>query len=484
MLLFVLLTLPRLLTHELWRDEAWLWLVVGESPTVLDLAEPLARSGQGWLFPLICFVVHQVSSSPLALQLVHLALAGAAAFGFLRWAPLGRLTRTLAVCGYFPFYEYAVISRHYAAGALLLWWFCAAYRGRRSPWLLGGCLALLCQTTVYGVILALALAIGSAAGLASEKEEARKLRLRPALLAGLVLLAFGLSLGVAQLVPKAGTSFAPEWWFEWDPARAVEVATVPFRAFVPLPPPEVQFWNRNVLDGAPVAEAVLGISILLLAGLFLWPCRVGFWTFLLGSGGLLAFSYVKYLGVGRHHGHLWLLFLAAFWLSGARQVESRGWRRWSLPWLLGLHAVAGVFASSVDLLHPFSNGPAVADWIRRDGLGAWPLLAHREPPAAAVALPLGRPLYAPSRRVFTTHPDWGPNQHELARPELRCRAHELARRSGSDVILVLNWQAPKWPELVPLGSRRGAIVPSEDFFLYRLEYTRLAATVATVRCPE
>ena len=45
---FVLLTAPRLLLHELWRDEAWLWLVVTESRSVTDLFSPLARSGQGW----------------------------------------------------------------------------------------------------------------------------------------------------------------------------------------------------------------------------------------------------------------------------------------------------------------------------------------------------------------------------------------------------------------------------------------------------
>src|SRR5688500_14505981 len=32
--MFVLLTLPRLLSHETWRDEAWEWLVVIESQTL------------------------------------------------------------------------------------------------------------------------------------------------------------------------------------------------------------------------------------------------------------------------------------------------------------------------------------------------------------------------------------------------------------------------------------------------------------------
>ena len=38
--IFVLLTVPRLLLHELWRDEAWLWLVVTESRSPADLFAP------------------------------------------------------------------------------------------------------------------------------------------------------------------------------------------------------------------------------------------------------------------------------------------------------------------------------------------------------------------------------------------------------------------------------------------------------------
>src|SRR5215207_2587967 len=91
----LLLTVPRLLLHELWRDEAWLWLVVTGSRSLADLFSPLSRSGQGYLFPLLCFLARQVSTSPRAMQLVHLVLAVAGAFAFVRWAPLPRRERTL-----------------------------------------------------------------------------------------------------------------------------------------------------------------------------------------------------------------------------------------------------------------------------------------------------------------------------------------------------------------------------------------------------
>ncbi|HEX6863641.1 MAG TPA: hypothetical protein VF414_12530, partial [Thermoanaerobaculia bacterium] len=199
----VLLTLPRLLLHELWRDEAWLWVVVTESDTIAELFAPLARSGQGYLFPLLCYLARQVSTSPLAMQLVHLVLVGAAAFAFACWAPLGRRERALFALGYFPFYEYAVISRHYVLGALLVWLACASSRSRRPALALGAALGLLCQTTVYGFILALAILCGWLLD-----RRLRRLEIAPLpkaeTAAGLALGLAGAVAGLVQLIPAPG----------------------------------------------------------------------------------------------------------------------------------------------------------------------------------------------------------------------------------------------------------------------------------------
>ena len=92
----------------------------------------LARSGQGYLSPLRCYAARGLSTSPLAMHCVNLALAVAGVFVFVRWAPLGRAHRARFVLGYFPFYEVAVLRRHYAAGALLPWLACAAISSCRS----------------------------------------------------------------------------------------------------------------------------------------------------------------------------------------------------------------------------------------------------------------------------------------------------------------------------------------------------------------
>lgn len=473
---FVLLTVPRLLLHELWRDEAWVWQVVIESDSIADLFQSLGRAGHGYLFPLLCYLARQVSASPLAMQLLHLLLAGAAAFVFARYAPFGRLERALFVLGYFPFYEYAVISRIYVAGLLLLWLGCAAARSRRPALALGAVIGLLCQTSVYGYMLALVLAAGWLL-----RREPRSLPWSEAA-GGLALALAGAVAGLLQLVPMPGSTYAGGWRFGWDPAAAKTVLMLPWRAFVPLPRFGLNFWGTNLLDFQTTLQAAAGLLTLALAAAFLWRAKVALVTFCLGAAGLLAFSYIKFIGSLRHHGHFWLLFAVALWLGGGLQEDRRSWRARLLLALLIVHCGAAAYASWMDLRHPFSNGAATAELIRAEGLDRYPLFGHREPPAATVAFYLGQPLYFPSRKVFATHPEWGPEERELSDEEVRCAARELARREGEDIVLVINRQLPPWEELEAVGSRVGAIVATEDYHLYRLRHGRLQS--AHDPCPD
>lgn len=475
----VLLTVPRLLLHELWRDESWLWIVVTESRSLADLFGPLSRSGQGYLFPVLCYLARQVSMSPRALQGLHLVLVGAAAFAFVRWAPLGRRERSLFILGYFTFYEYAVISRHYVLGALLVWLACAAARSHRPALALGAALGLLCQTTVYGYILALAIACGWMLDRWLRRGEVG--RLAPAETWGGAILALtGALAGLVQLIPEPGTSFAPGWRFGWDPEQARQVLTMPWRAFVPLLRPGLHFWNTNLLDAWPVLQAVAGLLTLGLAAVLLWRRKAALAAFCLGGAGFLAFGYVKYVGVLRHQGHWWLLFAAALWLGGG--LDARSWRARIFLVLLILQCGVGIYASWMDLRHPFSNGAATAELIRAEGLDRHPLLGYREPPAATVSLFLGRPLYSPSRGLYVTYPDWGPEQRELNEQEVRCAARGLVGKEGRDVVLVINRELPPWEELDPAGSRTGAIQSTEDYHLYWMRHGRLGATAQAARC--
>ena len=475
--LFVAATLPRLLRHELWRDEAWLWLVVSDSRSLGELFVPLARSGQGYLFPILCFLAKSISGSPVAMQMVQLLLGASSAFVVARWAPFPRPLRILILLGYFPFYEYGLISRHYVAGMLLAFLACASLRRKWPPFVTALSLALLCQTTVYGFLLAIAIGLGAIV------DGRRSVELRRLAAPALVVLGGGV-LGVVQLVPAPGTSFAPGGHFGWSASLAEKTAALAAHAFLPLPLPKIPFWNTSFLDTWPGADALVGFGMLALALALFRGRTLALLVFGTGAAGLLAFSYVKFLGSMRHQGHLWLLFLAALWLGGGIAEGERSFRRRAVTALLAVHVAAGAFASAVDWRAPFSNGAAAAALLRDRELDRLPLFGHREPPVSSVSLPLGKPLFAPSRGIYAMYPDWGPEQRELPPAAVRCAARALALRESSDVVLVLNHDAPDWPELTLLAKTSGAIEASEDYRIYRLRKDSLAATRDEAHCGE
>lgn len=488
-------TVPRLLLHELWRDEASLWLLVTESRSLPELVTALGRDGHGYLFGFLCYLASQVSHSPRAMQLVNLLMVGAGALTLARWAPFPRRTRALLALGYLPFYEYAVISRHYATGVLLAWLACAAARSRRPAIGVGLAIGLVCQTTVYGYLVGVGIAVAFLVDRWRRGAELPSISTREAL-AGAALALGGAVAGVVELIPEPGTSFAAGWRLHWDAPGAMAALSIPWRGFVPLPRVGLHFWNTNVLDAWPAWQVVAGLATLAFATAILLPCRAALAGFAVGGLGLLVFGYTKYLGTLRHHGHWWILFVAALWLAGGVEpaVGGRSWRSAALTLLLVLHGAVMVYASWMDLRHPFSNGARAAEQLRKRGLDRYPLVGYREPPAAPVALALGRPLYAASRQAFTTHADWGPLQRDVTPEELRCAARGLARRLDRDVVLVLNEQAlvilpmtngrPRaWPELRAVGSAVGAIERSEDYYLYRLDRQSLGFTARNAACP-
>jgi hypothetical protein len=468
-LLALLITAPRLLLHELWRDEAWLWIVATGSTSLAELQHDLSRSGQGYLFPLLCWLVARISTSPHALQLLNLAIVVASAYIVGRWAPLRRVECTLLVLGYYACYEYAVLSRHYGLGMLLVFAACAALRERRSPVLLGLLLGLLCQTTVYGFILALTIGIGAVIVHLQSRARGESLPPSGSLALAALFAGGGAVAGLVQLIPESGTPFAAGWFARWDWARLLETLQVPWRGLLPILRLQIEAWNSDVLSDHAGWRALGGVFALSIAGLILASRKLALALFAIGVAGILAFTYFKFIGSMRHHGHVWLLLLAAIWIAGGMgNGVRRHWREWLLVGLLLVHVAAGAIASHQDLRHPFSNGERAAQLIRAKGFERLPLLGYREPPASPIALALRQPLYAPSRSRYATHTDWGPLQRDVSMDELRCAARALAQRERQDIVLVMTARLPDWPEARFEGAVEGAIVPNENYFLYRL----------------
>jgi hypothetical protein len=123
--IYLLLVGATMHVHAMWRDEMQAWLIARDSPNLKDLLNNLRYEGHPALWYLLLMPLTRLSRNPALMQHLQLAIS-AASLSIVLWrAPLTRLERGLFPFGYFILYEYAVKSRSYALGILLLVVFCA-----------------------------------------------------------------------------------------------------------------------------------------------------------------------------------------------------------------------------------------------------------------------------------------------------------------------------------------------------------------------
>ena len=373
--------------HEMWRDEMQAWLIARDSASPIEVLYHLNRyDGHPGLWHLCLYVLKLITQSPIIMQPFHLIISAVSAYIFLRYSPFTRLQKTLFVFGYLPFYEYAIICRNYALGVLLLFLFCALFRNwrRRLP-LLGLILLLMCHTSVHALIIVISILIGLCWELLANADRPARKEIR----IGLGLILFGIVTAIIQLKPSGpNLGISTGWRTEFESNYFLRVFNILPKAFLPIPEFTLRYWNTYILDRLPAADEVkfvLAVLILLFA-LFLFLRKpLAFLMYLFGTIGLLTFFYSKRFGFIRHWGFLFMAFVAANWLCyycrdlpklkfnlvNRLNAISLGLARSVgvvLIVLFALHLVGGVAAAIMDYKYPFSNGKAVAQFIKSENL--------------------------------------------------------------------------------------------------------------------
>jgi hypothetical protein len=148
-----------LVNHEMWRDEHQAWLVARDAHSLSQLFENMRYEGNPALWHIFLYFITCFTHNPVYMQVFHLLVACGFIFVFNRYAPIGILYKTLFSFGYFPLYEYAVISRSYGLGLLLVFIVCALYKNRLSNYILIGIiLSLLANVAIFPLIISLGIA--------------------------------------------------------------------------------------------------------------------------------------------------------------------------------------------------------------------------------------------------------------------------------------------------------------------------------------
>jgi hypothetical protein len=518
-LLFLLVTIPVMLRHEMWRDELQAWLLARDAVSLRDLFHQLRYEGHPALWYLILRPVTAFSRDPGWIQWLSLAAGALSVYVFARFAPFSRVVRVLFAFGYFVVYGYTIVARSYALEMLLLLVLCAAIASRRSRFVVGLLLILIANTSVYGGIMAIAMVGGFVAealwdGRASHTVARRLRGASVVVLAGIA----GVTLLVLQVrrpadAPFSGNGPGVQALLHHPAPRAsrepfLERLTPVWRAYVPVPPVDDvgRLWQGDfLLNRTPRALPVtvtLAAVMLAVAVAVLRRSVVALVFYLLATVGVLLFSLLIYTGTLYHHGHFFLALVMALWLAASRRggtgVESPSISPASSPdrggrtgrrvlalldghaqllfgVLLAVQVVGGAFRLVGDWRLPFSTGEAAATYMQAHGLRDSAIAVYPGFQAATIAGYLGRPLYQVDRRVSATYSPLYLRTETMDDAAVLAALRSCCLAQDRGAILVMNralLASDRSMEIRELARFPEAMVSSERFYVYHVRSLR------------
>lgn len=445
--IYVALTLYVGLHHEPWRDEADSWLVVRDAsiPTMLTWTRN-AGTPALWYFalkPLIWLGLPYQSE-----ELLHLAIAWAAAAVFLLRSPFTWVTRLLVLASYYFAYEYAVIARSYVLTILLSFLIAAWYSERDArPIRYAFAIALLFNANVHGAVLASIFVL-----LFVLQRRGRQ----PSLTAVTIMMT-GAIAAWAQLRTPPDAAF-PHVVRNVDPDAAWKAIASGF------------FPGVSLSAGGIAAVILLGLIAAALRH------RTDALLFLTLSIVWLNVLYVfVWFGGYRHAGLLLLCLLVALWIG--RQVP-RDPVSSSAALLLNvalvISTVFSVRMAHADVKMAFSGSREMGEFIRVNHLDRYEIAAHniRESEAILPWIPDKR-LWFPALDRYATYMQWDRAEEiglRMPYPAAIARAVRHFAPKREPWLLLLNAPIPRslTPGFRLIYANRDPVYrhPEERYWLY------------------
>jgi hypothetical protein len=437
--------------HAFWRDEVQAWQIAVHTDSISSLFCSLRYEGHPALWFLFLRGLSVFLDSPKMMLGAHWLLASSNAFLIIWFCPIPGWQRIASCFGYFMLFEYGVICRNYAMGALLAFAF-VVVRSRYKQAVIGPALllALLVHTSIPGAFLAISLLAYFIADLCVE---GRASRLR--LLAATVIVGASLAAMASYINPPAD-SLAAKFYRKsrqrLTAKAAMANASIFLRVTAPIPRPEtLHFWNTNWTDSiAPnyIRKAILypgTVLCLALAALSVIHRRTLVILFSAGTLLIAGFSIIHGQTHMRHQGQWFILLLLCFWIDRTHgDVDVRdfgGWqrkiRRFFPAIIFALQPVAVIIPIVRSFNAPFSATPALVKQVLRVRLDPSTWSAYPEAFVAPVSAASGNAVYSPQQDRLERFSLWKDfvGLHSVggmleATPEMAARrlAEEMAAR--------------------------------------------------------
>ncbi|EAW46415.1 hypothetical protein PN465_06240 [Nodularia spumigena CS-584] len=487
-IIFSTLSFIGILNHSMWRDELNPWLIVRDSESFGDLIANIHYEGHPVLWYFCLAVLRQIAENPVIMQLFHLAIAISSVTIFCLYSPFNYQQKFLFSFGFFPFYEYLVISRNYAFSMLFLFAACTVYSSRKKTYVyLAILLGLLANSSAYALFVSFSLLLTLLVEFCFDIDHRNQYFSQSHkydLFLSLGIIIFSLILSVYIISPPADSylhgGLNDGWVNQFDLRHLLRSLGRLFGGYLLIIPT-----HKRWLDLIVCGLIILFIVALTVIKLSKNPLALFF--YIIGNSVILAFTYLRFLGQPRHFGHFYLIFLAGLWLGSYYQESTFFINKFSLKaqtikfaekWhyiafmlILYVQFIGGIGSFTKDLIIPFSASRETANYIKKNQLNDQFIVASRDANMAAISGYLGRKLYYPEREEMGSFTLFKAGRKDVEQPEILKQITSLLTNQPDTrkILLILNKKLNESRQdlkIVPIQNFEKAWVDDERYYLY------------------
>ena len=378
--------------HEMWGDELQAWLIGKNSNTFFELISNSRYEGSGALWHLMLYFLAKFFQ-PESMQYLHLMISTASVYLIMKHSPFTLTQKILLTFSYFIFFEYSLIARNYSIGVFLIFAFCVLFKRRKSsPLLLISILILLAHTSIYGLILSICSFLTLILDRIREPNHSQiqsKAFLSRSDILALAIYLVGVTVAILQINPPPDASFMSRWFFYLDFEQGARAFQAIINAYLPLLSMDINFWDRSVLaDNTLLAVLTLPI-IAIIFFIFIRYFRSNInslFFFILSTGSILLFMYLKYAGAIRHHGFLFIVLVSALWIFYSKNKDHfkpdsfSGSNKLINPsklftFILTLHCISSFTAVNGEIKYEFSAAKSTAIFLKENNYANYELIS-------------------------------------------------------------------------------------------------------------
>ncbi len=487
-IIFSIFGLIGILNHSMWRDELNPWLIVRDSQSFGDLIANIHYEGHPVLWYFSLGILRKIVDNPIIMQIFHLAIAVASVTIFCLYSPFNPQQKFLFSFGFFPFYEYLLISRNYAFSMLFVFVFCTVFSSRKITYVyLAILLGLVANSSAYGLLVSFSLSLTLLAEFCFDSEHRQQYfnqSQKYDLFLSTVIIIFSFILSIYIMTPPTDSylhgGLNNGWLMQLDIRHFLRSIGRVFGSYLLIIPAHKRWLDLIVC-------AIIALFIIILTLIKLSEKPVAFFFYIIGNCVIFAFTYLRFLGMPRHFGHFYLVLLAALWMGSYYQKSTvllnkfsirpnliifvQKWHHIALMLILYTQFVVGIYSFSRDLFVPFSASRETAQYIQKAGLDKEFIVASRDANMAPLSGYLNRKFYYPELQKMGSFTLFKKGRQEVEQAETLNQINSLLQNKDDQnkILLILNKELNVKRndlKIVPIKNIRRAWVDSERYYLY------------------